>query len=380
MNPENQKLNWKNLQHRMKKGSRGFCAIGLWCFFLIAPVFLSAQDKVAFSEEEVRWPSSDDGIFLSGILSIPKKKAPWPAVLLVNSQAFSDADQANSGNPVYRDLARGLAEAGFAVLRVHSRCWTDASILPSEVTMGVLFEDVLSSAQWLRNCKGVNLSNYGVIAYQENMLAALALCNNGFPIQYVIGMQPMANSPLEHVCEQTARVLANTSLPDSTQIKYLDLLYILLRTIKVEADEDRTRRQLNDVIENHMAHFEDWEIEELALSRNDRGYLMSYLQSVHMKSFISLPLKSEYQACSLPVLVLSGKPADTAGFRYRQDLLEKICREKKDLNWKYVFLEDHDHYFKAVHSGAGQTDRREDAVFSQKLRSEILQFIQSINE
>jgi hypothetical protein len=78
--------------------------------------------------------------------------------------------------------------------------------------------------------------------------------------------------------------------------------------------------------------------------------------------------------------VLSGKPADTAGFRYRQDLLEKICREKKDLNWKYVFLEDHDHYFKAVHSGAGQSDRKAEVVFSQKVRDEILQFIQSINE
>lgn len=364
----------------MKMGNRGIFVYCLWCFYLWVPGILSAQERVSFSEEEVRWPSSDDGVYLSGILSTPKKKSPWPAVLLVNSQAFSDADQANSGNPVYRDLARGLSEAGFAVLRVHSRCWTDPSILPSEVTMGVLFEDVLSSAQWLRQHKGVNISNYGVIAYQENILAALALCNNGFPIQYVIGMQPMANSPLEHVCEQTARVLANTSLPDSTQIKYLDLLYILLRTIRMEADEDRTRRQLNDIIENHMAHFEDWEIEELALSRNDRGYLMSYLQSIHMKSFISQPLKSEYQSCSLPVLMLSGKPADTAGFRYRQDLLEKICREKKDLSWKYVFLEDHDHYFKAVHSGAGQADRKVDAVFSQKLRDEILQFIQSINE
>lgn len=364
----------------MKMGSRFFLEFSLWCLLLWVPGILSAQEKVSFSEEEVRWPSSDDGVYLSGILSIPKKKAPWPAVLLVNSQAFSDADQANSGNPVYRDLARGLAEAGFVVLRVHSRCWTDPTILPSEVTMNVLYEDVFSSAQWLRSYKGVQLSNYGVIAYQENILAAMALCNNGFPIQYVIGMQPMANSPLEHVCEQTARVLANTSLPDSTQIKYLDLLYILLRTIKVEADEDRTRRQLNDVIENHMAHFEDWEIEELALSRNDRGYLMSYLQSAHMKSFIDQPLKTEYQTCSLPVLVLSGKPADTAGFRYRQDLLEKICLEKKDFNWKYVFLEDHDHYFKTVHSVAGQADRNAEAVFSQKLREEILQFIESINE
>jgi hypothetical protein len=304
-----------------------------------------AQSNTEFEEKEVVIQNEQEGLELRGRYCIPKKQGPWPAVLLVNVQPFSDADQANSGIPMYKDLAHSLASSGFAVLRMHGRCWTNPSLLPAEATLDQLNTDVLTAISWLRKQRGVRNEPVGLINYQDNMLAALDFCANE-DVGFIVGLQPISSSALEHICEQTSRVLANTTLPDSTQIKYLDLLYVLLSLSKQGDQGGRLQRQMDDVVENHLPMFAEWEIEHLALARNDRKYLLSYLNSAHMQSFIKQPYQSVLKSCQLPVMIIAGKSPKTVGFPYRWDILQRFCVEKSEAKWKCIFWDDHDHYLR----------------------------------
>lgn len=61
---------------------------------------------------------------LRGILTLPKGKAPFPAVLLVPGSGPQDADETIGPNKPFVDLARGLADAGIATLRYDKRSLT----------------------------------------------------------------------------------------------------------------------------------------------------------------------------------------------------------------------------------------------------------------
>lgn len=58
---------------------------------------------------------------LPGTLSIPKGGGPFPAVVLVHGSGPNDRDETIGPNKPFRDLARGLASQGIAVLRYEKR-------------------------------------------------------------------------------------------------------------------------------------------------------------------------------------------------------------------------------------------------------------------
>ena len=349
----------------------------LWLVISFIPS-MRAQTNNDFDEEEVMFYNEQDGLELRGRYCTPKHQGPWPAVLLVNVQPFSDADQANSGIPLYKNLAHSLASSGFAVLRMHGRCWTNPSLLPAEATLDQLNSDVHSAISWLRRQQGVRNEPVGLVSYQDNMLAALNLCTKE-DVGFIVGLQPISSSGLEHICEQTSRVLAKTTLPDSTQIKYLDLLYVLLSLSKHSEQGDRLQRQMDDVVDNHLPMFAEWEIEHLALSRNDRKYLLSYLNSVHMQSFIKQPYQVVLKSCPLPVLIIAGKSPKTVGFPYRWDKLQRSCEEKREAMWKCVFWEDHDHYLRKTQDDHTLLDEPGKDVSLETIL-EIVKFAESVKK
>ncbi|HRP07471.1 MAG TPA: hypothetical protein PLL69_03195, partial [Gemmatimonadales bacterium] len=58
---------------------------------------------------------------LPGVLTLPDGVGPFPAVVIVHGSGPVDRDLTIGPNKPYRDIARGLAERGIAVLRYDKR-------------------------------------------------------------------------------------------------------------------------------------------------------------------------------------------------------------------------------------------------------------------
>ena len=61
---------------------------------------------------------------LPGVLTVPKGKGPFPAVILLQGSGSSDRDETIGNLKPFRDIAEGLAEKGVAVYRFDKRSYT----------------------------------------------------------------------------------------------------------------------------------------------------------------------------------------------------------------------------------------------------------------
>ncbi|MEN6306543.1 MAG: alpha/beta fold hydrolase [Anaerohalosphaeraceae bacterium] len=73
----------------------------------------------AFTEKEITL--GKDPWVLPGTLTIPKGNGPFAAVVLVHGSGPNDRDETLGPNKPFRDLARGMASKGIAVLRYEKR-------------------------------------------------------------------------------------------------------------------------------------------------------------------------------------------------------------------------------------------------------------------
>jgi dipeptidyl aminopeptidase/acylaminoacyl peptidase len=70
------------------------------------------QTGYNFTETDVSYFNINDGIELSGTLTIPTSKNPVPAVLLIQGSGPYDRDETIGSHKIFKVLAQHLAENG----------------------------------------------------------------------------------------------------------------------------------------------------------------------------------------------------------------------------------------------------------------------------
>lgn len=92
--------------------------------FLFDPIYPSnvpvpGYDQQNYTEKEIMIGSGK--FALPGLLTVPKGKGPFPAVVLVHGSGAHDRDETMYNFKPFRDIAAGLANEGIAVLRYDKR-------------------------------------------------------------------------------------------------------------------------------------------------------------------------------------------------------------------------------------------------------------------
>ncbi|MFX0182909.1 MAG: alpha/beta hydrolase family protein, partial [Candidatus Hodarchaeota archaeon] len=103
-----------------------------------------------FSEEEIQFQVDD--ITLAGTLSIPKKTAKTPAVILLSGYGPHSRDHEEQGINKFRIISSHLAQNGIAVLRYDDRGAGNSSpVIWSQYTYNDLSNEVLAAIKLLQN-------------------------------------------------------------------------------------------------------------------------------------------------------------------------------------------------------------------------------------
>jgi dienelactone hydrolase len=131
-------------------------------------------NRDAYREEAVvvgkdgDWP-------LPGTLTLPKGEGPFPAVVLVHGSGPLDRDETIEPNKPFRDLARGLASQGVAVLRYEKRTKEHGAKFIAQKAYSLkeeTIDDVRSAVALLRAHKAVDPKRIVVVGHSLGAMAA----------------------------------------------------------------------------------------------------------------------------------------------------------------------------------------------------------------
>lgn len=114
------------------------------------------------------------GFNLAGTITKPANAtAPLPALVLVGGSGPTDRDEIVAGIPVFGQLARDLAAAGFMVVRYDKRGVGQSGGRAESVTIADYAEDARSVVLWLEKRKDVDKDRIGLVGHSEGALVAM---------------------------------------------------------------------------------------------------------------------------------------------------------------------------------------------------------------
>jgi uncharacterized protein len=144
-------------------------------------VLRSELAGVAVRSQPVRNPNDSDviipapGFSIAGTLTTPPGvgKLRLPVIVLVAGSGSVDRDEVVAGVPIFAQLARGLAEQGFLVVRYDKRGVGQSGGRSERVTLQDYADDLITVVKWLGKRKDVDPKRITVAGHSEGGAVAM---------------------------------------------------------------------------------------------------------------------------------------------------------------------------------------------------------------
>ena len=196
-------------------------------------VSLSARQETVRNEgdEDLYIPAS--GFNLAATLTRPPPSPAaspetdndreWPAVVLVPGPNSTDRDETSSGVPIYGNLAGGLSDAGFIVVRYDKRGVGQSGGRSESITLAEYAEDVRSVIRHLRDRADVDERRIAVVGDGESGWVAMLAAAKERGITALGLVAAPSTRGGECVLEQQRQMLVRMEISDEERLSKMEL-------------------------------------------------------------------------------------------------------------------------------------------------------------
>jgi pimeloyl-ACP methyl ester carboxylesterase len=183
--------------------------------------------SVAARRETMRNPTDADvlipvnGFTLAGTMTTPpgEGKLRHPAIVLVGGSGPVDRDETVAGIPIFGQLAGGLAERGFIVVRYDKRGVGQSGGRTETATLSDYAEDVIGVVKWLSKRDDVDSNSITVAGHSEGGSVAMLAATREKKIDSLVLIATIGSTGAELILEQQRHQLdlLGTGEPDRQQ-------------------------------------------------------------------------------------------------------------------------------------------------------------------
>jgi pimeloyl-ACP methyl ester carboxylesterase len=202
------------------------------------------------NDESIKIPSN--GFNLAGTLSRPARSADarLPAVVLVGGSGPTDRDSLVYGIPILGELAGGLADAGFSVVRYDKRGIGQSGGRAEAASLADYADDVRAAIKAVADRKDVDPKRIAVVGHSEGGTVALMAAAKDKRIAAVILVATPGMIGADVVLAQQQRLLNRMSLsPEERQAK-VDAQKQINQAVMTGKDLDKLPPAVRRTVEN----------------------------------------------------------------------------------------------------------------------------------
>ena len=201
---------------------------------------IARQDIISLSarQETVRNERDEDnfvaasGFNLAATITLPKPPAgsadgdddvEWPAVILVPGFGSIDRDETHSDIPIYGNLAGGLSDVGFLVVRYDKRGIGQSGGRIENARLDEYAQDVRSVVRYLRGRDDVDDRRIAVVGYDEGSWVAMLAASKERRIAALGLLAAPSTRGSEFVLEQQRQALIRMEMSDAEKRSKIEL-------------------------------------------------------------------------------------------------------------------------------------------------------------
>jgi pimeloyl-ACP methyl ester carboxylesterase len=242
---------------KIKKYLMPYFAIFAWALLSIPPHAVAQPSDTLnpyepkrpfpYMERDVAFVNTQAGVTLSGTLTLPEGKGPFPAVVLVAGSGPNNRDCRYYDRHPFLVIADALARRGIAALRYDKRgVGKSSGDFKSAVTVD--FEkDALAGVEYLRGLSEIIPKKVGMVGHSEGGLIASIAGAESNDVAFIV---LMAGPGLkgDKRFDLQVRYVAKGEGGDPKVVETLvDLSRIAIQIIRSNKDKNWTRQRLDDL-------------------------------------------------------------------------------------------------------------------------------------
>jgi hypothetical protein len=186
---------------------------------------------VAVRSQPVRNPNDSDvlipapGFTLAGTMTVPKEpgKLRRPAVVLVAGSGSVDRDEVVAGIPIFAQIAAGLADQGFIVLRYDKRGVGQSGGRSERVTIQDYSDDLITTIKWLEKRQDVDPRHITVVGHSEGGAVAMLAAEREDKISSLVLIAAPGMRGADLVLEQQRHALDLMGAPEQERKAKIEL-------------------------------------------------------------------------------------------------------------------------------------------------------------
>jgi pimeloyl-ACP methyl ester carboxylesterase len=143
------------------------------------------------------------GFNIAGTLTRPSAASGrLPAVVLISGSGPTDRDETVAGIPIFGQLARGLAEAGFLVVRYDKRGVGQSGGRAESAALSDFAEDARAVVRWLERRPDVDRQRLAVLGHSEGAAVAMLLASREKRVKAAVLIAGPGTTGAELILEQ----------------------------------------------------------------------------------------------------------------------------------------------------------------------------------
>lgn len=301
-----------------------------------------------YIEEDVVYENKSAGIHIAGTLTMPSKKGPFPAVLLITGSGQQNRDEEFAFHHPFQVLADYLTRNGIAVLRFDDRGvgGTTRSGPFFNSTTKDLADDALEGVNYLKSRKEIDPYRIGLIGHSEGgLIAAMLAAESPVPDFIVMLASPAGGSFATGIIKQDSTEARSLGADDNETLVILDWCKRYYNIALNERNKDMARREMEQLFNNRTAE-EKEAFEKTGLSGGTLN--IDYALTPHFQYFLSLNPDDYLKKVKCPVLALMGDKDPSGPTKSTLKAIENDLKAGRNNNYKIQELDNLNHHFQTV--------------------------------
>jgi pimeloyl-ACP methyl ester carboxylesterase len=331
----------------------------------IAPPISRPQEPkrpFPYEEKEVLIKNSEQGISLSGILTLPKSSGPHAAIILISGSGAQDRDETILGHKPFFVLSDYLTRRGFAVLRYDDRGVGGSTGKLSTSTNEDLATDVIAAVNYLKELGNIDKNKIGLIGHSEGGIIAQLTAVKIPGISFIVLMAAPGINGLEIICDQAAYSSRAYGLNEEVVLQNVALQRKILEIVKNEKDNKIAAKKLNDL-----------------LPENKKSQI-KILLSVKYRSLISFDPAPVLQKVKCPVLAINGGKDSQVNSKKNLEAIAGALSKGGNTNYSTQEIPNVNHLFQTANTGSVSEYGKIEETISPKVLELIVTWLQKVNQ